>query len=261
MRRRGGIVGAKKTVSGSAASGIWDLTTQQQERGQNTWTGIPITVDYLLVGGGAAGNPQPANQTNGGRGGGGGGSTYATNVLLGRGVLYPVTVAAGNQGWGVSGGTTSISAAGDFAGASATGGSSDTAGPGGGAGGGGGAPGSAGGSGSTYSITGSPVTYGGGGGGGSFNGLPGAPGGAGGGGGGANDAGFAGAGTANRGGGGGGSSGNPGRSATGGSGVIIFRYLTSAATISIGAGLTGSTTTDGSYTVATITAGSGNVNW
>jgi len=35
--RRGGIVGAKKTVSVTAASGIWNLHTQQQERGTNTW--------------------------------------------------------------------------------------------------------------------------------------------------------------------------------------------------------------------------------
>jgi hypothetical protein len=43
--------------------------------------------------------------------------------------------------------------------------------------------------------------------------------------------------------------------------VVILRYLTSAGTISIGAGLTGSTATDGSYKVTTITAGSGNVSW
>ena len=47
----------------------------------------------------------------------------------------------------------------------------------------------------------------------------------------------------------------------GGSGVVILRYLTSAGTITIGAGLTGSTATDGSYKVTTITAGSGNVSW
>lgn len=258
---RGGYIGPKRAVSGISASGIWSLHTQQQERGSNTWTGIPITVDYLLVGGGAAGNPQPANQTGGGRGGGGGGSTYATGVALGRGVAYSVTVAIGNDEWGATAGTTSISAAGDFSGASAAGGSGNTAGPGGGPGGHGGAPGGSGSGGSSYSITGSSVTYGGGGGGGSYSGQPGAPGGAGGGGNGSNDAGVAGTGQANRGGGGGGASGNPGSSRGGGSGVIIFRYLTSAATISIGAGLTGSTTTDGLYTVATITSGSGNVSW
>ena len=48
---------------------------------------------------------------------------------------------------------------------------------------------------------------------------------------------------------------------TGGSGVVILRYLTTDGTITIGAGLTGSTATDGSYKVTTITAGTGNVSW
>ena len=47
----------------------------------------------------------------------------------------------------------------------------------------------------------------------------------------------------------------------GGSGVVILRYLTSAGTITIGAGLTGSTATDGSHKVTTLTAGTGNVSW
>jgi hypothetical protein len=34
-----------------------------------------------------------------------------------------------------------------------------------------------------------------------------------------------------------------------------------AATINIGAGLTGSTTVSGSYNITTITAGTGNVSW
>jgi hypothetical protein len=46
----------------------------------------------------------------------------------------------------------------------------------------------------------------------------------------------------------------------GGSGVVILRYPT-AFTITIGAGLTGSTSTVGSNKVTTITAGSGNVSW
>ena len=47
---------------------------------------------------------------------------------------------------------------------------------------------------------------------------------------------------------------------TGGSGVVILRYPDSF-TITIGAGLTGSTATDGSFKVTTITAGTGNVSW
>ena len=65
------------------------------------------------------------------------------------------------------------------------------------------------------------------------------------------------AGTANTGGGGGG--GDTGGGA-GGSGVVIFSYP-SGFTITIGAGLTGSTTTVGSNKVTTITAGTGNVQW
>jgi hypothetical protein len=42
--------------------------------------------------------------------------------------------------------------------------------------------------------------------------------------------------------------------------VVILRYL-SARTITIGAGLTGTTATDGSHKVTTITAGTGNVSW
>jgi hypothetical protein len=40
-----------------------------------------------------------------------------------------------------------------------------------------------------------------------------------------------------------------------------LRYASSEGTITIGAGLTGSTSTDGSYKVTTITAGTGNVSW
>jgi hypothetical protein len=44
--------------------------------------------------------------------------------------------------------------------------------------------------------------------------------------------------------------------------VVVLAWLTSVgATITIGTGLTGSTTTVGSYQVTTITAGSGNVSW
>ena len=71
-------------------------------------------------------------------------------------------------------------------------------------------------------------------------------------------------GSANKGGGGGGSAGNSGsdkNSGTGGSGVIILRWATSDATISIGSGLTnGGVQTDGSDSYVVFTAGSGNVS-
>ena len=47
----------------------------------------------------------------------------------------------------------------------------------------------------------------------------------------------------------------------GGSGVVILKYLTADGTITIGAGLTGSTATSGAYKITTITAGTGNVSW
>jgi hypothetical protein len=46
----------------------------------------------------------------------------------------------------------------------------------------------------------------------------------------------------------------------GGSGVVILRY-SSAFTITIGGGLTGSTATVGADKVTTLTAGTGNVSW
>jgi hypothetical protein len=67
------------------------------------------------------------------------------------------------------------------------------------------------------------------------------------------------AGTANSGGGGGGSTSTT-DGANGGSGVVILRYPNTR-TITIGAGLTGSTATDGSFKVTTLTAGTGNVSW
>ena len=68
-------------------------------------------------------------------------------------------------------------------------------------------------------------------------------------------------GTANRGdGGGGGSYTSPPNGAAGGSGIVILRYP-SARTITIGAGLTGTTATDGSFKVTTLTASTGNVSW
>jgi hypothetical protein len=73
-----------------------------------------------------------------------------------------------------------------------------------------------------------------------------------------NGGGTAGAGTVNTGGGGGGGANATG--GAGGSGIVILRYP-SAFTITVGAGLTGSTSTVGANKVTSITAGSGNVSW
>jgi len=131
-----------------------------------------------------------------------------------------------------------------------------------------------GGAGRAISITGSSVTYAGGGGGGA--GYQGDVqtnifflGGAGGGGnGGTNTVGALNgvSGTVNTGGGGGGAGGSGNNANTvatagnGGSGIIILRYPI-ANTITVGAGLTGSHTTDGLFKVTTITSGSGIVSW
>ena len=126
-----------------------------------------------------------------------------------------------------------------------------------------------GGIGAQSSITGTAIYYAGGGGGGARTATTNGPslGGSGGGGNGMTGSTF----NANQNGGtnlgGGGGGGNyPGSAVgvqsggTGGSGVVILRY-SSAQLITLGAGLTGSTGSDGLYSVTTITAGSGNVSW
>jgi len=128
--------------------------------------------------------------------------------------------------------------------------------------------GTAGGAGLASTITGSSVTRGGGGGGANNSGVPGTGNGpAGGVGGGGRGCSYGAdddvAGTVNTGGGGGGGSREVAQGlsgSAGGSGVVILRY-SNAYTITIGAGLTGSTGTDGSFKVTTITAGTGNVSW
>lgn len=121
--------------------------------------------------------------------------------------------------------------------------------------------GGAGGAGLATTITGASVFYAGGGGGAGQGTAP-AGGNGGGGNGGSHTTNVTAAsnGTANTGGGGGGGAGaNAG--ANGGSGVVILRYRSTLGTITIGAGLTGSTATDGDFKVTTITAGTGNVSW
>ena len=113
MSRRGGVVGAKRTVSSSAASGIWDLYTHQQERGQNNWTGVPFAADYLVLGGGGGGGPrhsQAIPYVSDGSGGGGSGGLRSTVTATGgtgsletalslfAGTSYQVVVGAGRGG-------------------------------------------------------------------------------------------------------------------------------------------------------------------
>ena len=118
-----------------------------------------------------------------------------------------------------------------------------------------------GGNGLASSITGSSVTRAGGGGGGKNQNNTSGSAGTGGTGGGGNGgkSSDAGNGTVNTGSGGGGVV--DGARGTGGSGVVILRYATADATISVGAGLTSSSATDGSDTVVTFTAGTGTISF
>ena len=68
------------------------------------------------------------------------------------------------------------------------------------------------------------------------------------------------AGTANRGGGAGANSGYGSQSNSGGSGIVFLRYVDTR-TITVGGGLTASTSSSGGFKLTTITAGSGNVSW
>lgn len=212
----------------------------------------PAGAQFVALGGGAGHQAIPASQES--VGASGGGSASAANEFNAFTVTNGVVGQGNNGGWG-NGISSTYNPSGGGGGAGGTGGGLTNGGYWAGLGG----------VGITSSVTGSPVGRAGGGGGA-------APATYGGGtavdGGGAGGIGAAGtAGTANTGGGGGagGTSGTGSGSTTyaganGGSGVLILRYP-SQYTITIGAGLTGSTTTVGLTTVTTITAGTGNVSW
>jgi len=223
------ITGTSYTVT-VGAGGNGGAGGQNGGQGSNTSiSGSGLTTITSL--GGGYGGKNGTNGNSGGSGGGGGG---------GGGIG-----GAGTSGQGYSGGNPSGSVSG-------------------GGGGAGGAGALTGGVGRASSITGSSVFRGGGGGGGGWSGS-GNEGGNGGGGRGGdfnvdNDS----PGTANTGGGGGGANGYYTGGGTagsaGGSGVVILRY-SSGRTITIGAGLTGTTATSGANKITTITAGTGTVSW
>ena len=227
--------------AGGVAGRSSDQGTVNNTNGANS---VFNGITSLGGGYGASGRPSGSRAANSGGSGGGGGS-YSGNDLS---TMQP---GAGTASQGYAGGAiTTITGA-----------------YGGSGGGGAGAVGvangggvfGAGGAGLSSSITGSSVTRGGGGGsGGSAAGAGGD-----GGGGAGMSSGTATAGTVNTGGGGGGNGTYQGTSGgAGGSGVVIIRYLTADATgltFTVGAGLTSATTTSGSYTVRTFTAGTGNL--
>jgi hypothetical protein len=216
------------------------------------------------TGGGGGGKPSDDVHTGAAGGSSGGGGASAQ----GSGSGAPVANQGFRGGSGNSAGNTGAGGGGGAGAAGQQGGSLpvdglNPAGPGAAIGGYGGA-------GVATSITGSSVTYAGGGGGGAgYDGTnagtaAGAGGSGGGGAGNFTTTGNGTAGTANTGGGGGGCIGLNGSTrvgGAGGSGIVILRY-SDTLTITIGAGLTGTTSSaSGGYKRTTLTAGTGNVSW
>jgi hypothetical protein len=245
----GGAGGLRSTVTATGGGGTLETALT-----------VVVATNYTAtVGNGGSGG-------NGVSGSNGGNSVFSTITSLGGGGgAYSGIGTSGGSGGGNGHYEASASGGAGTANQGFAGGRANTDAASYGIGGGGGGAGSAGvggaggvagagGAGVSVSmVTSTPVTYANGGGAGSdYRSPAGAY--AGGGGAGV-------VGTVNRGmGGGGGSYTSPSAGAAGGSGVVILRYPDTR-TITIGAGLTGSTATDGSYKVTTLTAGSGNVSW
>jgi len=244
------ILGVTSVTVGAGGAGVGE--SLKGTNGSNSSLTASGTT-YSSTGGGGGGGYSTAGNAGQTGGSGGGGSLYATNHLAGAGnagSYSPVEGYAGGRG-------------------SSYGSPADSNGGGGGGGGAGGVGedvygnanrGGYGGIGIISTITGSSVKYAGGGGGGVWSGnresglyadYGGGRGGI--------DGNEATNGVANKGGGGGGPR-TAIPSGSGGSGVIILRYASTVNCI-LGAGLTGSTATDGAFKVTTITAGSGNVSW
>ena len=237
---------------GSGGSG--GTGSARANNGVNTTLNTGATTLTCLGGGGGANHSSSLNQAspaggwNGGSGGGGSGDNAPASRPGGSG-QQP---SSASGGFGNNGGTGYATnwAGGGGGGAGAVGANAtpDT--------------GGAGGIGRAYSISGASTYYAGGGGGCNNSNSPAGAGGLGGGGQGQGNGNNVPAknGTANTGGGGGGVRDTSGDGGNGGSGIIILSYPSSS-TITLGAGLTGSTTTVGANKVTTITAGSGNVSW
>jgi hypothetical protein len=226
------LPGTNYTVTVGAGGTYAYSASSAQDSGNNS---VFYNITSTGGGGGAFAN---VNGVNGGSGGGGGRRTGAGGL------------GTANQGYDGGAGTyyTSDGSGGGGGGAAGAGASNASG-------------GSNGGTALSINITGAAVEYAGGGGGGSGQGGTGGTGGGGGAGNGGGSAGSSGtAASANKGsgGGGGGNSGGPG--ANGGSGVVILRYPNTH-TITAGAGLTSSTTTDGSDKVTTFTAGTDTISF
>ena len=198
-------------------------------------------------GGGSADTP-----TAGATGGSGGGSAADPGNQPNTGGSRTASPVQGNNGGAANTFSTPYYGAGGGGGAGTSGTNGTTS------------TGGTGGNGVAVSITGTSVTYAGGGAGGGIFSAPSVNGGSGGGGNSPSNS-NGGAGTANLGAGGGGANSTndttKNSGGAGGKGVVILRWLTSAGSITVGAGLTADATgTDGSYSYKRFTDGSGNVS-
>lgn len=245
----GGAGGLRSTVTATGGGGSVE----------SALTLDPGTNYTVTVGAGGSSGSNSVFSTITSAGGGKGGYYTGSTIAAssggsgggGAGVAGPTSGGAGTANQGYAGGQGVDVGAGGGGGAGAVGGNGTST---------SGGTGGVGGAGVAVSITGSSVTYAGGGGG---YGTNGSAGGAGGGGQGSTPSvGYNAAnGTANTGGGAGGTHGS-GVTRSGGSGVVILRWLTSAGSITVGAGLTADATgTDGSYSYKKFTAGTGNISF
>jgi hypothetical protein len=281
----GGAIGFNNFPTNSGTKGIWTLKSQYVVSRAGFWNAVPpISIQYLIVGGGASGWLGHSH-------GGAGGQTLSGSVDATPELNYSVSIGAGGAG-PASGGTVYEGTSGNTSvavGISAIGGNGlEGTGPppdfavrgsrGLGAAGLESSPGNIarnGGDGTyaaSFTMAGAPSGwYGGGGGAAGGNGYETSPGGTGGqGGGGTGGTGYAQPPTvaaANTGGGGSGGGISwcgsiycGGVRTNGGSGIVILKYP-AAKNITVGAGLTSSTVVVSTDKVTTITAGTGNVSF
>lgn len=133
MSRNAGIIGGRRSANTTVAGGIWDLTTQQQEKGASNWVlSSTPTLEYLVIAGGGGGGNGSGWAYGGGGGGAGGyrtsvpGSTSGQNssaeslFTVTSGIAYTVTVGGGGAGAG--GGTGSNGGNSVFSSVTSTGG-------------------------------------------------------------------------------------------------------------------------------------------
>ena len=241
----GGAGGFRSFTSQSLVSTNYPVVVGAGSAGAS-WDGVPAvqgsssSFNGSTSAGGGGGGPVNNSGQAGGSGGGSANNTAGGIANSGLGNQGNYTPSEGNNGGAWTGGVNDDAACGG-GGANAAGAANS------------GLVSGNGGNGKSSSITGSAVTRGGGGGGGSFSGGTAGNGGTGGGGNGSKTG--AGSNGSNYlGGGGGGGNNSPGNGGSGGKGVVIVRWLTSSATVTLGGGAQTDAVsyTDGSYSIREI---------